>query len=107
MSKMEDFLKSSLIDTLYEDRFDEFESLVIKEFKEKCKDGDIDPEQELIDLITENVKDEEKKNQIRKKLNHLEKVMYDDMETSLKRAYKLGFSDGYYFKREIKNLKEE
>ena len=53
MSKMEDFLKSSLIDTLYEDRFDEFESLVIKEFKEKCKDGDIDPEQELIDLITE------------------------------------------------------
>ena len=62
MSKMEDFLKSSLIDTLYEDRFDEFESLVIKEFKEKCKDGDIDPEQELIDLITENVKDEEKKN---------------------------------------------
>ena len=107
MSKMEDFLKSSLIDTLYEDRFDEFESLVIKEFKEKCKDGDIDPEQELIDLITENVKDEEKKNQIRKKLNHLEKVMYDDMETSLKRAYKLGFSDGYYFKIEIKNLKEE
>lgn len=107
MSKMEDFLKSSLIDTLYEDRFDEFESLVIKEFKEKCKDGDIDPEQELIDLITENVKDEEKKNQIRKKLNHLEKVMYDDMETSLKRAYKLGFSDGYYFKREIENLKEE
>lgn len=107
MSKMEDFLKSSLIDTLYEDRFDEFESLVIKEFKEKCKDGDIDPEQELIDLITENVKDEEKKNQIRKKLNHLEKVMYDDMETSLKRAYKLGFSDGYYFKIEIENLKEE
>ena len=107
MSKMEDFLKSSLIDTLYEDRFDEFESLVIKEFKEKCKDGDIDPEQELIDLITENVKDEEKKSQIRKKLNHLEKVMYDDMETSLKRAYKLGFSDGYYFKREIENLKEE
>lgn len=107
MSKMEDFLKSSLIDTLYEDRFDKFESLVIKEFKEKCKDGDIDPEQELIDLITENVKDEEKKNQIRKKLNHLEKVMYDDMETSLKRAYKLGFSDGYYFKREIENLKEE
>ena len=107
MSKMEDFLKSSLIDTLYEDRFDEFESLVIKEFKEKCKDGDIDPEQELIDLITENVKDEEKKNQIRKKLNHLEKVMHDDMETSLKRAYKLGFSDGYYFKIEIENLKEE
>ena len=107
MSKMEDFLKSSLIDTLYEDRFDEFESLVIKEFKEKCKDGDIDPEQELIDLITENVKDEEKKNQIRKKLNYLEKVMYDDMETSLKRAYKLGFSDGYYFKIEIENLKEE
>ena len=107
MSKMEDFLKSSLIDTLYEDRFDEFESLVIKEFKEKCKDGDIDPEQELIDLITENVKNEEKKSQIRKKLNHLEKVMYDDMETSLKRAYKLGFSDGYYFKREIENLKEE
>ena len=107
MSKMEDFLKSSLIDTLYEDRFDEFESLVIKEFKEKCKDGDIDPEQELIDLITENVKDEEKKNQIRKKLNHLEKVVYDDMETSLKRAYKLGFSDGYYFKIEIENLKEE
>lgn len=107
MSKMEDFLKSSLIETLYEDRFDEFESLIIKEFKEKCKDGDIDPEQELIDLITENVKDEEKKSQIRKKLNHLEKVMYDDMNTSLKRAYKLGFSDGYYFKREIQNLKEE
>ena len=36
MSKMEDFLKSSLIETLYEDRFDEFESLIIKEFKEKC-----------------------------------------------------------------------
>lgn len=60
MSKMEDFLKSSLIETLYEDRFDEFESLIIKEFKEKCRNGDIDPEQELIDLITENVKDEEK-----------------------------------------------
>ena len=29
MSKMEDFLKSSLIETLYEDRFDEFESLII------------------------------------------------------------------------------
>lgn len=107
MSKMEDFLKSSLIETLYEDRFDEFESLIIKEFKEKCKDGDVDPEQELIDLITENVKNEEKKSQIRKKLNHLEKVMYDDMNTSIKRAYKLGFSDGYYFKREIQNLKEE
>ena len=48
-----------------------------------------------------------KNSQIKKKLNHLEKVMYDDMETSLKRAYKLGFSDGYYFKREIENLKEE
>ena len=60
MSKMEDFLKSSLIETLYEDRFDEFESLIIKEFKEKCRNGDIDPEQELIDLIAENVKDEEK-----------------------------------------------
>ena len=107
MSKMEDFLKSSLIETLYEDRFDEFESLIIKEFKEKCRNGDIDPEQELIDLIAENVKEEEKNSQIRKKLNHLEKVMYDDMETSLKRAYKLGFSDGYYFKREIENLKEE
>ena len=86
MSKMEDFLKSSLIETLYEDRFDEFESLIIKEFKEKCRNGDIDPEQELIDLIAENVKDEEKNSQIRKKL---------------------GFSDGYYFKREIENLKEE
>ena len=107
MSKMEDFLKSSLIETLYEDRFDEFESLIIKEFKEKCRNGDIDPEQELIDLITENIKKKKKNSQIKKKLNHLEKVMYDDMETSLKRAYKLGFSDGYYFKREIENLKEE
>ena len=107
MSKMEDFLKSSLIETLYEDRFDEFDSLIIKEFKEKCRNGDIDSEQELIDLITENVKDEEKKSQIRKKLNQFELIMYDDMEVSLKRAYKLGFSDGYHLKKEIESRKEE
>lgn len=106
MSRMEEFLKSSLLETLCDSRMDEFETLCIREFNERLADG-IDYEQQLIDLFNNNVKDKSKYSSFRDALNKLEQCIFFDMSTSIRRAYKLGFMDGNNMKKEIADLKEE
>ena len=107
MSELENFLKSSLLETLLETRGDEFEMLCIKRFKSCNRNFEDDPEQELLDELEQSVKDENTLKNIRRKINKFENYLFNDYETSIKRLYKLGFIDGYSFKREIKDVIDE
>lgn len=106
MNRMEEFLKSSVLENLCDIRLDDFEYVCNKELDDRKTDG-IDYEQNLLDLFRENVKDEEKYSLFIEYLNKFENCIFGDITTSVRRAYKLGFIDGHNLKKEIAELQEE
>ena len=61
---------------------------------------------ELEDLIKELVQDEEKQKELWLKLDEFEGGMSGKMSFWDKQYYKLGFLDGIYLKKEMKEIKE-
>lgn len=104
---MEEMFESKVLDDLYEIRRDGFECIFIKhygepeEIKEPKK---ID--EKLKDNIKQIVKEQNEQKQILDVLGQFQDSVLGEMCFWEQQYYKLGFVDGVYFKKEMKEQKE-
>jgi hypothetical protein len=100
-------LESKVLDDLYETRGDGLEGAYIRKYgKPENVEKSQQAEEELTKLIQEIVKDEENQSKMLDKLNDFETNIIGEMCFWNKQYYKLGFLDGLFFKKEIRELKE-
>lgn len=107
MGKMEKFLRSSILDKLCDERLEKYETICARSFNDGEKNNifdDFDLEQDIIYYLNQNINDENVISEIRKKMNDFMDGAFRDIEISNRRAYKLGFIDGYKINKEIYEL---
>lgn len=104
---MEEMFENKVLDDLYEVRRDGFECIFIKHYGEPEEiQNSRTSENELIETIEKLIETETAKKQILDKLYQHKDDLLGEMCFWEQQYYKLGFVDGMYFKKEMKEQKE-
>lgn len=105
--KPQQIFENKILDDLYETRCDHLKAILNKLYKKPEEIKKIEQaEEELYDAIDKFVEDEKIKDILLEKLNEYEGiiVLQEDIWECL--YYKMGFTDGICFKREIKEIND-
>lgn len=104
---MEEMFENKVLDDLYEIRRDGFESIFINHYgeSEEIQKSRIS-ENKLTEAIQKSIKNESVKEEILEKLEEHTDDLLGEMCFWDQQYYKLGFVDGMYFKKELKEQKE-
>lgn len=104
---MEEMFENKVLDDLYEIRRDGFESIFINHYGESEEiQKSRASENQLTEKVEKFVKNKKKKKQILEKLEEYTDDLLGKMCFWEQQYYKLGFVDGMYFKKEMKDQKE-
>ena len=105
---MEKIFESKVIDDLYEVRRDGFENAVIQKYGESQEIKQLKKvENELDNIVKENVKDEELRNKILRKIDEFKDALNGETCYWSQQYYKLGFSDKVGLKENVKQERKD
>lgn len=101
---MEDLLKESILENLFESNKEEFEWYIMKMDKECSENQELTAklEEQIRNAIKELISNEEKKKEILNKFKEFDTNMSLATQYWGRNYYKLGFFNGINFKRELK-----
>lgn len=101
---MEDLLKESVLENLFESNKEEFEWYIMKMDKECSENQELTAklEEQIRNAIEELISNEEKKKEILNKFKEFDTNMLLATQYWGRNYYKLGFFNGINFKRELK-----
>lgn len=101
---MEDLLKESILENLFESNKEEFEWYIMKMDKECSENQELNAklEEQIRNAIEELISNEEKKKEILNKFKEFDTNMSLATQYWGRNYYKLGFFNGINFKRELK-----
>ena len=105
---MEEMFENKLLDDLFEIRGDGLECAIVKKYGE-CEDAQkaLKAEEKLTKLLKETIQDDNVLIKVLEALNDFEGYRIEEMCFWDKQYYKLGFVDGFYIKKEIRENKIE